>query len=142
MRNTIVAATVVALLALGIFTASGQSPAKPRGVLTVLQVGQSVTLKDADGRYEIGIFANGPDLLGYKVVEVGGDYLVVQDVAGVNELRIPKWGIRRNLPGGNEPGASFRLYVSMTPRTSSSMWLALAHRPLAQSISQILWLIC
>lgn len=94
MRNTIVAATVAALLALGIFTASGQSPAKPRGVLTILQVGQSVTLKDADGRYEISVIDNGPDLLGYKIVEVGGDYVVVQDFSGVNELRIPIYSVK------------------------------------------------
>ena len=94
MRNTIVAATVAALLALGIFSASGQAPAKPRGVLAVLHAGQPVTLKDTNGRYEINVFDNGPDLLGYKVVEVGGDYVVLQDVAGVNELRIPIYSVK------------------------------------------------
>lgn len=94
MKNVIITASMTAFLALGIFSASGQAPNKPVGVLSVLRPGQSITLKDADGRYEIGIFANGPDLLGHKVVEVGGDYVVVQDVSGVNEVRIPIYAVK------------------------------------------------
>ena len=65
-----------------------------RGVLGVLSKGQAVTVKDVSGRYEINIFANGPDMLGYKVVDVGNDYVVVEDIAGVTELRIPVYSIK------------------------------------------------
>jgi len=94
MRNTFIAITVVALLALGIFTASGQAPAKPRGFFSVFHVGQPVTLKETACGYEIGVFDNGPDLLGHKIVEVGSDFLVVQDVSGVNEVRLPIFSVK------------------------------------------------
>jgi hypothetical protein len=94
MKQTIIASVLLALLALGIFSASGQAPAKPRGVLAVLHIGQSVTLKETPAGYEISVFQNGPDLLGHKVVEVGGDFVVVQDVSGVNEVRIPIYAVK------------------------------------------------
>lgn len=94
MRKVIIASIASIFLTVVIFTASGQAPIKARGFFSVLHVGQSVTLKDTNGRYEIGVFDNGPDLLGYKVVEVGSDYLVVQDVSGVNELRIPVYAVK------------------------------------------------
>jgi hypothetical protein len=56
--------------------------------------GQAVNVKDAGGRYEIGVFANGPEPLGYKVVDVGPDFVVVQDISQVNELRIPIYSIK------------------------------------------------
>ena len=65
-----------------------------RGVLSVLYKGLAVSLKQVAGRYEIGVFTKGPDVLGYKVLEVGQDYVVVQDVAGVTELRIPIWSVQ------------------------------------------------
>ncbi len=94
MRNTFIAITVATLLAIVIVAASGQAPAKPIGVLSVLRPGQPVTVKETTSGYEISVFQNGPDLLGHKVVEVGGDYVVVQDVSGVNELRIPIYAVK------------------------------------------------
>ena len=94
MKKTIIALTLTAFLALGIFAASGQAPAQPRGVLSVLGPGQPVALKEANGRYEIGIFDNGPEMLGYKVIEVGSDFLVVHDIAGISETRIPVYSIK------------------------------------------------
>jgi hypothetical protein len=94
MRNAIIASTITALLALGIFSASGQAPTQFRGALSILQPGQPITIKEANSRYEISIFDNGPELLGHKVVEVGTDYLVVQDVAGISETRIPIFSVK------------------------------------------------
>ena len=31
---------------------------------------------------------------GFKVMEIGADYVVIQDVAGVTESRIPLWSIK------------------------------------------------
>lgn len=53
-----------------------------------------ISLSDKDGGYEIGIFTKGPELLGYKVIEVGADYLVLEDVSGIKELRIPVYSIK------------------------------------------------
>jgi len=65
-----------------------------RGVLSVLSKGQAVSVKEGAGRYEIGILTEGMDVLGYNVLEVGQDYVVVQDLAGITELRIPIWSIQ------------------------------------------------
>jgi hypothetical protein len=88
------ALVIVAVLALGLFTASGQAPAQPQGVLGILRPGQPVSLKEIAGRYEIGTFRNGPTMLAHKVIEVGPDYLVVEDNVGVSETRIPVYSIK------------------------------------------------
>jgi len=64
-----------------------------RGVLSVLSKGQAVSIKDVGGRYEIGVMPNA-EMLGYKVVEVGSDYVVVKDIAGVTELRLPIYSVK------------------------------------------------
>ena len=48
------------LLGVVVTVASGQAPAKERGVLTVLGVGQPVTLKSSESGYEINMLQNGP----------------------------------------------------------------------------------
>ncbi|MCX7408683.1 MAG: hypothetical protein NTZ32_11440 [Planctomycetales bacterium] len=86
---------LVALVALASFNVSGQAPDQPRkSVLSVLKEGQAVTLKDNSGRFEIGTFDGGPIMLGHKVVEVGTDYLTIEDIAGVIQTRIPIWSIK------------------------------------------------
>lgn len=77
-----------------VFVASGQAPAKHQGVLSVLQAGQAVSLKDTGNGYEIGFLQGGPGILGHKVVEVLGDGVVIEDVAGVNQTRIPIYSIK------------------------------------------------
>ena len=80
---------LILLLAGLLFFASGQAPAKPHGVLSVLHAGQPVNLADADGGYKLNLYKDGPDVLGHRVVEVGSDFVVVEDIAGVQQLRIP-----------------------------------------------------
>lgn len=94
MKKTILISVIVAFLASGFFSASGQAPSRPQGVLTVLHSGQGVNLKESNGRYEIGVFDKGPEVLGHKVVEVGTDYVVLQDIAGVSEIRIPLYSVK------------------------------------------------
>lgn len=95
-RIMITAFLAVATVAVASFAISKQPNAEQsgRGVLSVLFKGQPVNLKEVAGRYEIGIFTKGPDILGYKVLEVGQDYVVVEDVSGVTELRIPIWSVQ------------------------------------------------
>src|SRR5271154_5934945 len=94
MHKTIYAATITILLALCIVVASGQAPAQPPGVLSVLHVDQQVNLNATSGGYEIGLFENGPDQLGHKVVEIGADYVVVKDIANVTTTRIPIYSVK------------------------------------------------
>ena len=94
MRAAVLASTITAFLALGLFTASGQAPVQSHGVLAVLHAGQPVNLKEANGRYEIGIIENVPGPLGQKVIEVGTDYLVLEDITGVTQTRLPIYSIK------------------------------------------------
>ena len=64
------------------------------GVLSVLSKGHAVSLTDAGGRYEIAVLTNGPEMLGYNVVELGRDYVVIEDIAHVKELRIPVYSVK------------------------------------------------
>jgi hypothetical protein len=93
MKKTIFALAATAFLALGLFVASGQAPPQYRGVLSGLHVGQQVSLKETSGRFEVGVFENGPGLIGHKVVEANSEFLVVQQ-AGIIETRIPIFSIK------------------------------------------------
>lgn len=88
--------SAILLLLIGglLFVASGQAPAKERGILSVLHAGQPVNLQDSGNGYEINVLKNGPEILGHKVVEVFGDCVVIEDIAGVNQIRIPIYSIK------------------------------------------------
>ena len=68
--------------------ANGQEKGR-KGFLSVLKEGQAVVLKEAAGRFEITLMEGG-----HKVIEVGPDYVVVEDIAGVTETRIPIFSIK------------------------------------------------
>ena len=82
------------LLGIVVAVASGQAPAKERGVLSVLQAGQPITLKASESGYEITMLQNGPEILGHKVVEIAHDFVVVEDIAGINAIHIPIYSVR------------------------------------------------
>ena len=85
----------ILLLAGVLFVASGQAPGKPHGLLSVLHVGQPVKLADAGGSgYEITVIEGGPQVLGHKVVEVGSDFVVLEEFTGVQQLRIPVYSLK------------------------------------------------
>lgn len=90
------ARSVLVVIALGglLFVASGQSPAKERGVLSVLQKGQPITLKDTGQGYELVLLKNGPESLSHMVEEVAGDFVVIKDRVETNEIRIPIYAIK------------------------------------------------
>jgi hypothetical protein len=67
--------------------------AKPATILSYLKVGQSCTLKDSVGGYEIGTFTQ-PIAGPYKIVMVGADHVAMQDLAGLQEIRIPVYSIK------------------------------------------------
>ena len=53
-----------------------------------------MSLADADGGYRLNLVKDGPEVLGHKVVEVGADFVVVEDIAGIQQLRIPVYSIK------------------------------------------------
>lgn len=95
MNRLMIALFLSAFVALASFTVSGQAPDKPRkGFLSAITEGQSVTLKDNAGRFEISMFDDGPAIHSHKIIEVGQDWLTVEDIAGVTQTRISVYAIK------------------------------------------------
>ena len=66
---------------------------KPKGVFSALKVGQSVSLKDDGSAFTLTFFD--PDLLqSHKIVEIGDNFVVLRDVAGVTETTIPIYSLK------------------------------------------------
>jgi len=93
MTRPLIAVFLSAFVLAASFTTTGHGQDKPRkGFFSVLKEGQSVSVKDVGGRFDITLIRDVK--LGQKVIEVGNDYIVVEDVAGVTETRIPVYSIR------------------------------------------------
>ena len=95
-RNTVAVLLVASALVLVVLLSTATSqppPAARRTVFSTLKVGQSVTLKERAGLFEVGTTDEaGP--LTHKVVEVGDGFLVLRDEAGAVESRIPVTAVR------------------------------------------------
>lgn len=92
-RNISILLALIGLAVLLSTATSQPPPAARRTVFTTLKIGQPITLKEKSGLYEIGTTDEaGP--LTHKVVEVGDDFLVVNDEAGSVESRIPVTAVR------------------------------------------------
>ena len=90
MPRSIIAVLLCATLALACLSPAANGQEKGRkGFLSILKEGQAVVLKEAAGRYEITLMEGG-----HKVIEVGPDYVVVEDIAGVTEIRISVYSIK------------------------------------------------
>ena len=84
-----------AFVALASFTVSGQAPDKPRkGFLSAITEGQAVSVRENAGRFEISMFDDGPAILGHQIVEVGENWLLVEDIAHVTQTRISVYAIK------------------------------------------------
>ena len=59
---------------------------KPKKFLSRLKTGQIVSVKEVVGKYELIINEKTP--VGSKVIEIGDDYLVIEDPSGLVETRI------------------------------------------------------
>lgn len=85
---------IVILLFVATLTASDQTAKEvEKSFLSALKEGQSVSLKEVSGRYQISIFDGLPGAQSYKVIEIGGDHVVIQDISGVAETHIPVFSI-------------------------------------------------
>lgn len=92
---TILVSAVTAFLVLGVFAASAQAPIeKQPNILSVLKEGQPVSIKEVSGRYDITTMEGVPVVQGHKVLTIGSDYLVVQDISEIHEIHIPVYSIK------------------------------------------------
>lgn len=90
--NTVRVLTVLAVM-LVVIPATSNAQDKPRkGFLSALKQGQTIVLKENAGRYEITVMKD--VRLGHTIIEVGPDYVVVEDVAKMTETRIPVYSIK------------------------------------------------
>lgn len=90
MRSTLFIVTILGSALVGMAAAPKEQ--NLTGVLAPLKKGETVSLKDVAGRYEIS-FMPGIEL-SHKVVEVGPDFVVVEDIAAFTQTRIPVYSIR------------------------------------------------
>ena len=90
MTRSLFAVLLCATFALACLSpvANGQEKGR-KGFLSVLKEGQAVVLKETAGRYEITLMEGG-----HRVIEIGPDYVVVEDIAGVTEIRISVYSIK------------------------------------------------
>ena len=83
---------VLALLLLVIpATSYGQDKSK-KTFFSALKEGQVVIVKEVAGKYELTVMKNAP--VGSKVLEVGTDFVVLEDPTGVLETRIHNTSIK------------------------------------------------
>lgn len=80
------------LIAIVVFCFTSNIFAEEKKFLAILKVNQTISLKEVSGRYDIMIADRIPQ--GYKVIEVNAEYIVVEDISGVNELSIPIYSIK------------------------------------------------
>ena len=92
MKRRIVMIAAVALVALAVGVAAAPKAEAKKGLFAPLEVGQQVGLKEAGGGYTITVMVGVP--LGQKVVEVGTDYVVLEDPTGMTQTRIPVTAVR------------------------------------------------
>ena len=84
--NTLRSILILVLL-FPVIPATSYSQDKPKkNFLSALKEGAVVSVKEVSGKYEITVMKNAP--VGSKVIEVGTDYVVLEDPAGVMETRV------------------------------------------------------
>ncbi len=87
MKSHVTLLLLSCFIAIGTGTTISHGQEKvPKSFLSVLNVGQSVSLKDVGDKFEIMLMKDVK--LGHKIVEVGADYIVVEDITGLTETRI------------------------------------------------------
>ena len=93
MRKILIAILLCTVLcAATISTSSLGQDKRSKSFLSNFQVGQIVLLSEPGGRYEFRII-KGLEV-GHKVLEVGTDYVLLEDAGGVTEMMIPVTSIR------------------------------------------------
>jgi len=93
---------IVVTILMGLeFSARAQpaAPAAGGSVLSVLTRGQHVAIKETAAGFEINSFVGSGNFLGSEVVDVGNDFVVLRDLTGVTETRVPIYSVRAVITG-------------------------------------------
>ncbi len=92
--------TLLAVIAI-VVTASLHLRGQPAGggeqpktaLLDVLKPGQTVSVKEVAGRYEITVFMDTVRPLGHKVISVSRDHVRVRDITQIVDTLIPVYAV-------------------------------------------------
>ena len=84
----------LAVISLALVAAKPDHEEPQRRFLDGVQQGQSLLLKDLGASYEIRILLGQEASLGHTVVEIGSDFVLLRDIAGIREIRIPIYSIK------------------------------------------------
>ncbi len=80
------------VIAVVLLTIGATDPPK-KTVFSSLKVGQSVGLKDQGAAFEISVLSEEVPQ-GHTVIEIGDDFIVLEDVAGVTQTTIPVFSLK------------------------------------------------
>lgn len=69
------------------------SPCFADNFFSGLKKDQKIGLKETPQGYQITVFSK-LEVAPYKVIEIGTDYIVIEDAIGINEIRIPIYSIK------------------------------------------------
>ena len=94
MNRSTFSLVLVTVVAVWIVSASGQAPVKQEGFLSAFKTDQPVILKEVAGRFEISLMNDALEPLTHTVISVEHDFLIVEDIAAVSEIRIPVFSIK------------------------------------------------
>ena len=95
MRRSTVGIAAVALVVFLAMAVAADRPVQSKSrFLHGLSKGQSVLLKDLGTNYEINVMPDDGAKLGQEVVEIGDDYVVIRDITGYRETRVPVHSIK------------------------------------------------
>jgi hypothetical protein len=89
MKRIVLLLPVIAVVLLTI----GATDVPKKTVFSSLKVGQSVGLKDHGTAYEIS-FLSEELPQGHKVIEIGDDFIVLEDLAEVTQTTIPVYSLK------------------------------------------------
>jgi len=93
-RTAVVAAAAVAVAAAAWGAAARPAAQGAKGILAPLTVGRNVALKSAGSAYELTTFSRPTPAGPYRVIEVADDYVVLQDLGGLHDVRIPVFAVK------------------------------------------------
>lgn len=93
MNRGVFGVSVVCLLILASFTTGEAQNQQRRDFFAILKAGQPVVIKETAGRFQVIMLVDVPDAQSHKVIEVGADYITVEDVAGFTQTRIPVYSV-------------------------------------------------
>jgi len=70
-----------------------QDAQEPKNAFSMLKVGQSVSLNDHGSAYSLSFFDDEIPLT-HTLIDVGEDFVVVRDIAGVRETLVPVYAVK------------------------------------------------